>query len=112
MLWPSPCSWKVKTVPAKVPRQIDSTDHSSFLGRLQGGSHEGVLDSDVPGYTDAEGDEDAAVHVYKVKTLQGGAKHRPQVPVVLKVVGNYFKRKSKQQQSIQENKGYHVDCRF
>lgn len=71
-----------------------------------------MLDSDVPVYTDAEGDDDAAVHVYKVETLQGGAKHRPQVPVVLKVVGNNFKRKSKQQQSIQENKGYHVDCRF
>lgn len=101
-----------KDCPGRGAQADDSTDHSSFLGRSQGGSHEGVLDSDVLGYTDAEGDEDAAVHVYKVKTLQGGAKHRPQVPVVLKVVGNYFKRKSKQQQSIQENKGYHVDCRF
>lgn len=69
-------------------------------------------DGNVPVHTDAEGDEDAAVHVYKVKALQGGAKHRPQVPLVLKVVGNDFKRKSKQQQSIQENKGYHVDCRL
>lgn len=90
----------------------ESTDHGSFLDGSEGEGHERVPDSDVPVHADAQGDEDAAVHVYKVKTLQGGAKHRPQVPVVLKVVGNDFKRKSKQQQSIQEYKGYHVDCRF
>lgn len=90
----------------------ESTDHGSFLDGSEGEGHERVPDSDVPVHADAQGDEDAAVHVYKVKTLQGGAKHRPQVPVVLEVVGNDFKRKSKQQQSIQEYKGYHVDCRF
>lgn len=98
--------------PSRGAQADDSTDQSGFLGGSQGGSCERVPDSDVPVHADAEGDEDAAIHVHKVKTLQGGTKHRPQVPVILKVVGNYFKRKSKQQQSIQENKGYHVDCRF
>lgn len=90
----------------------DNTNQSSFLGGAQGGSHERVLDSDVAIYADAEGDEDAAVHIYKVKTLQNGTKHWPQFPLVLKVIGNDFKRKSEEQQSIQENKGYQVDCRF
>lgn len=68
--------------------------------------------SNVAIYADAEGDEDAAIHVYKVKTLQDGAKHRPQFPRVWMVIGNDFKWKSEQQQSIQEDEGYHVDCSF
>lgn len=98
--------------PHRGAQADESTGHGSFLDGPEVEGHKRVPDSDVPVHADAQRDEDAAVHVHKVKTLQGGAKHRPQVPVVLKVVGNDFKRKSKQQQSIQEYKGYHVDCRF
>lgn len=31
MLWPSPCSWKVKTVPAEVPRQMTAQTIAAFL---------------------------------------------------------------------------------
>lgn len=53
----------------------ESADHGSLLDGPEGEGHEGVLDSNVPVHADAQGDEDAAVHVHKVKTLQGGAKH-------------------------------------
>lgn len=98
--------------PGRDAQADGSTDQSSLLGGAQGRSHEGVLDCDVAVNADAEGDEDAAIHIYKVKTFQDGTKHGPEFPVVLEVIGNYFKRKSEQQQSIQENKGYQVDCRF
>lgn len=90
----------------------ESTDQGSFPDGPEGEGHERKADGNEPVHADAQGDEDAAIHVHKVKTLQGGAKHWPQVPLVLEVVGNDFKRKSKQQQSVQEYKGYHVDRRF
>lgn len=72
--------------PHRGAQADESTDHGRFLDGPEGEGHKRVLDSDVPIHTDAQGDEDAAVHIHKVKALQSGAKHRPQVPVVLKAV--------------------------